>query len=98
MPGKSRHGKGKHSQHSKKSKVLRRQGTMAAMPPATATTTEIPKQVASMTAPPVPRAATATPTKTATNQYPYITSELRRIAILAGIIIVILIILSITLS
>jgi hypothetical protein len=105
MPGKSRHGKGKHSQHSKKSKVLRRQGTPAAIPQATATTVEIPKQATSTAASPIPKAANLLPkaanmasAKTAVNPYPYITSELRRIAILAGIIIVILIILSIILS
>jgi hypothetical protein len=94
MPGKSRHGKGKH--YSKKSKVLRRQGTAAAMPQATASMPEIPKQATSV-ATPLVKAAVASG-KTATNLYPYITSELRRIAILAGIIIVILIVLSIVLS
>jgi hypothetical protein len=94
MPGKSRHGKGKH--YSKKSKVLRRQGTAAATPQATASMTEIPKQATPATAPLVKTAAASA--KTAANLYPYITSELRRIAILAGIIIVILIVLSIVLS
>jgi len=98
MPGKSRHSKGKHSHSSKKSKALQRQGTTAAMPHATGTTPEMQKQVAILATSPGLKAATATPAKTATNQYPYITSELRRIAILAGIIIVILIVLSITLS
>ena len=93
MPGKSRHGKGKH--YSKKSKVLRRQGASPAMPQATASIPEIPKQAISVATPLVK--ATAASAKTA-NLYPYITSELRRIAILAGIIIIILIVLAIILS
>ena len=97
MPGKSRHGKGKHPHYSKKSKALRRQGTTA-MPQAAAGMPDIPKQAAPVTAPPVPRTTAVAPAKTTINQYPYITSELRRIAILAGIIIIILIVLSITLS
>lgn len=96
MPGKSRHGKGKH--YSKKSKALRRQGTTPAVPQATASIPEIPKQVIPVAASTVRKAANAATAKTAVNLYPYITSELKRIAILAGIIIVILIVLSIVLS
>jgi len=97
MPGKSRHGKGKHSRYSKKSKALRRQG-ITPVPQATSNMPDVPKQMTPTSAMPVLKAATIAPGKTAANQYPYITSELRRIAILAGIIVVILIVLSIVLS
>jgi hypothetical protein len=100
MPGKSRHGKGKHPHYSKKSKALRRQGTpatAATVSQAAAGTSEITRPVAPMSAPPAPKAAMPT-AKAAVNPYPFITSELRRIAILGGIIIVILVVLSIVLS
>jgi hypothetical protein len=97
MPGKSRHSKGKHPHYSKRSKALRRQATATAATQATAGMPESLQQAASAATAPVPKAASST-AKTAEIQYPYITSELRRIAILAGIIIVILVVLSIVLS
>jgi hypothetical protein len=97
MSGKSRHGKGKRFHYSKKSKALRRQEAAVAKSPATIGTPEIPRPVASTTTPTVPKAAVTT-AKGAVNPYPYITSELRRIAILGGIIIVILIVLSVILT
>jgi len=92
MPGKSRHGKGKHPHHSKKSKAIQRRqaGVIQQQPDSATAAPAAPVQPA-----PVPTAA-ATP-KVRTAQYPYITSELRRIGILAGIILVILIVLSIVL-
>jgi hypothetical protein len=97
MSGKSRHGKGKRFHYSRKSKALRRQGAAAAVSPATAGAPEIPRPVVPATTPPVPKAAVAT-TKGTVNPYPYIGRELRRIAILAGITIVILVILAVVLS
>jgi hypothetical protein len=97
MPGKSRHGKGKHFHYSKKSKALRRQGAAATVSQATAGTPEIPRPAAPAAVPATPKAAVST-AKATVNPYPYIASELRRIAILGGIIIVILIVLSIVLS
>ncbi len=99
MP-KSRHSRGKHPHYSKKSKALRRQGTpgtAATVSQATAAMPEIPRPVAPGAAPLVSKASVPT-AKAAVNLYPYITSELRRIALLGGIIIVILVVLSVVLS
>lgn len=87
MPGKSRHGKGKRYQYSKKHKNTPRQNTAAAPVAATAAATKpvTPAQTA-----PVGKAAAA-PASVITNQYAYIPGDLRRIGILTGIIIVILI-------
>ena len=90
MPGKSRHGKGKHAHLSKKSRAKQRHGTMALQPPV-ATAAPQPATTASM--PPPPRSPTS-PARLKTAQYPYITTELRRIGILAGIILVILVVLA----
>ena len=96
MPGKSRHGKGKHPHRSKKSKAIQRQETRASQRNAAldtrpiAAATDIDK-----TATPKP---TVTSEKTKTIQYPFIAGELRRIGILAGIILIILIILALVLS
>jgi hypothetical protein len=98
MPGKSRHGKGKHHHQSKKSKALRRQGTAAATPAATGTTAAAPPAAAPpVKVTPSPKAA-GTPAKPAVIEYPYAIDELKRIGILAGIAIVILFILSFIVS
>jgi len=94
MPGKSRHGKGKHPHHSKKSKAIERQAGNLLQQQATAVA---PKPAASAEASPAPKAAAATAAVT-TPRYPYVAGELKRIGILAGIFIVILIVLSIVLS
>ncbi len=94
MPGKSRrHGKGKHPHHSKKSKAIQHKEAAALQQTAA---TSVPGQAAAIDTTPLPKVA-ATPAKTRTLQYPYITGELRRIGILAGIILVILIILAVVL-
>ena len=93
MPGKSRHTKGKHPHKSKKSKAKQRQQTLTLHQVPDETT----GQDTAIDIQPVSRTITS-PTKTRTIQYPYITGELRRIGILAGMIIVILIILAIVLS
>ena len=91
MPGKSRHGKGKHPHHSKKSKAIqRRQAGIVQQQPDSVTA-----MPAAAVQAPMPT-ATATP-KARTAHNPYIISELRRIGILAGIILVILIVLSVVL-
>jgi hypothetical protein len=93
MPGKSRHGKGRHPHHSKKSKA-KLHSAMALTQPGVADTS----QPAAAASTPPSSDVSASPTKFRTPQYPYITAELRRIGILAGIIIVILIILAQVLS
>jgi hypothetical protein len=90
MP-KSRHGRGKHPHRSKKSKAMRRQ---AGIPLPSQATAVAPKPSAPAEAPPAPKTVAAPAVVTAP-QYPYIAGELKRIAILAGIIIVALIVLSI---
>lgn len=99
MPGKSRHGKGKNPHHSKKSKAMMRQASTPLQQQAAAVA---PKPVESVEAQTAPKADTTpksvtTPEAVATPRYPYVTGELKRIGILAGIIIVVLIVLSIVL-
>ena len=93
MSGKSRHGKKKHLPQGKKRRgrqispgaVATQQAEIQAdKPPA-------PAQVA------VPSASTPVPVS-AVARYPYILAELRRIGILAGIVLVILIVLALVLS
>jgi hypothetical protein len=98
MPGKSRRGKGKHPHYSKKSKIRQRQvgaglpqPTGAGLPQQAAAS--VPQPAAPVSARPVSKAAATT----ATIQYP-IVSELKRIGILTGIIIIILVILYIVLT
>ena len=85
MPGKSRRGRGKHSARSKK-----RRGAI---------TRVAQQQVAAETyKPAVPLAPSPTPLVTPTGiRYPYINTELRRIGILAGIMLAILVILALVL-
>jgi hypothetical protein len=94
MPGKSRHGKSKHAQHSKKYKAMRRQAGIPLQPQATIAA---PKPAVPVGAMPAPKTA-AEPAAVATPQYPYVRGELKRIAIFAGIIIIALIVLSIVIS
>ena len=95
MSGKSRHRKGKYSFQGKKKKSGQRfsgavaQEQVAAQVPGAG----VPARVA------VPAASAPTPVaKSAVALYPYITAELKRIGILAGIILVILIVLALVLS
>jgi hypothetical protein len=102
MPGKSRHGKGKHPHYSKKGKIRQHQASSGTPQPAGVSlpqqaTANVPKPAAPISASPVPRAATR-PEAATIAHYPDIVSELKRIGILTGIIIVILIVLSIVLS
>jgi hypothetical protein len=89
MPSKSRHNRGKHSfQNKKKGKqitpvaVAQEQTTSPAEPKATPTRITTPR----------PSAPT-----TATASHPHITAELRRIGILAGIMLAVLVVLAFTL-
>jgi hypothetical protein len=85
MPGKSRRGRGKHSARSKKKHGT--QVRVARLPVAA----ETYKPAAPVVPSPVPL-GTSTGTR-----YPYIVKELRRIGILAGIMLAILIILALSL-
>ena len=93
MPGKLQHGKGKHPHHSKKSKARQRHIATALKPPVADT----PQPATAISTASIPKVTTS-PAKSRTAQYPYITTELRRIGILAGIILVILIVLAVVLS
>ena len=94
MPGKSQHSKGKHPSRRKKGKG--RPGlAIAAQQPAVAQTYKPvpqPKAPPPSVSAPAPRAA---PTAA---RHPYIISELRRIGILAGIMLAILVVLVLVLS
>ena len=95
MPGKSKHGKGKYSVRSKKKRSGRGSVDGVAQ-----------EQLVSQTYEPVPQPEVSaplpsTPTPSASVsaiRYPYITTELRRIGILAGITLVILVVLALVLS
>jgi hypothetical protein len=94
MPAKSKHGKGKHPHQSRRSKAIQRQASSVVKQNAI---DEAPVAAAGIDIPPVPKVRTES-AKVKTMQYPFIVSELRRIGILAGIILVVLIILAIILS
>lgn len=95
MPGKSRHGKGKYSFQSKRkkgkqhfeAKAIQQQAVAQASKPVTS-----PGLVTPSASRPTPKTALTTA------RYPYITAELRRIIILGGIMLVILIVLALVLS
>lgn len=94
MPGKSQHGKGKHTVRSKR-KSGRGSGAIAAQqPPVSQTYGPVPQPEVSTPSPstPIP-SATVSPVR-----YPYIITEIRRIGILAGITLVILVVLALVLS
>lgn len=89
MPSKSRHRRDKHLARSKKGKSRQDFSVSGAQRPATAQNYE-PVSPA-----PTPSAKVLTPRLRLTpRQYPYITTELRRIAIVAGIMLAILVVLS----
>lgn len=93
MPGKSRQKKSKHPHHSKKSKAIQRQANTGLRQ----TPVAAPKPVVPVTPLPKPTVESIqAPTKTIS--YPYVAGELRRIGILAGIVLIVLIILSIVLT
>lgn len=96
MTGKSRHGMGKHQSQSKKKKISRRldlerqrSSVIAARQQAVLQPSHESPPLESMPAPVA---------KSVTTQYPYVAIELRRIGILAGIMLVILVVLALILS
>jgi hypothetical protein len=90
MPDKSRQGKGKHLVRSKRKKsghgiVAVAQQPVVSQPGGPAPQAEVPARLS----------VTSTPSATvSTVLYPYIFSELRRIGIIAGIMLVILVVLA----
>jgi hypothetical protein len=93
MPGKPRQKKSKHLHHSRKSKAIQRQATIGSIQ----TPINIPKPVVPVTPPPSPKEESI-PAPAKAISYPYVTGELRRIGILAVIVLIILIILSVILT
>ena len=94
MTVKPQHSKGKHHPQSKKGRAMQRSTAMA---PQQQIVAQTQKQVvpASM---PTPSASVRTTSATpGAARYPYITTELRRIGILAGIMLAILIVLALIL-
>jgi hypothetical protein len=89
MPGKSKRGKAKRYQQIKKTQNVQRQDTIAAPAPAAATA---PKAAAPVRTIQAGKTAAAT-ANVISNQYAYVPGDLRRIGILTGVIIVILIVL-----
>ena len=102
MSGKSRHVKGKHLSRSKRGKIGQRLGLERRQSPAIAPH----QQSIDQTSKPLPRPRVSAPSASASTPmvkpsaavYPYITTELRRIGILAGIMLAILVVLALVLS
>ena len=90
MPSKSRRKRGKQSFHGRKG---RRQAPLpTTTPQPAATPTHAPEATPSpMTG---PSQSTPTPTVPAAARYPYVAGELKRIGIMAGIMVAVLVILS----
>jgi len=91
MPSKSQHSKRKHSFQSKKKKGRRSHPNALAQRQAD-TQDDKPVTPPEVVAPPA-----STPTLPTAIQYPYVLTELRRIGILAGIILAILVVLALVL-
>ena len=93
MPGKAGHSRGKPHQ-SRKSKAKQRHASMAASPPVA----EAPRPAAVDSVPAPAPSVPVLPKPSGGVPYPHVRAELRRIGILAGIIIVVLIVLALVLS
>ena len=95
MPGKSRHGKGKQPVRSKRRRSGRSSLDMVAQQlPTSQTYRSVPQPEVLPASPSV----TSPEVTVTTARYPYIITELRRIGILAGITLVILVVLALVLS
>ena len=97
MPGKSRHGKKKHSFRDKTKRNRQYSSVATSQQPVAAQTVE-PTVAPKPSVPPVSVPAPAAKAKTVTVRYPYIIAELRRFGILAGIMLVVLIVLALIIS
>ena len=95
MPGKSGQRRGKYSSRGKKRKGKWGSSAVVAQQPAVAPAHEpaaLPEVTAPVASEPTPVA------KPALARYPYIITELRRIGILAGIMVVVLVVLALVLA
>jgi len=93
MPSKSRHSRGKQSFQGKKKKSKRIPAVTVAQEQATSPT-EPPATPARRVAPPL---SAPTPTPPPAASHPHVAAELRRIGILAGIMLAVLVVLAFTL-
>ncbi len=93
MPGKPRQKKSKHLHHSRKSKAIQRRATVGSRQ----NPVETSRPVVPIVPSPAPKAESI-PVPSKTISYPYVSGELRRIGILTGIVLIILIILSVVLT
>ena len=94
MPNKSRHGKRKHSTLSKRRKERQRSLATTTRQPETAQVSMPTSSTGKVNSKTSVQAPSATP---ATDDYAYVTAELKRIGILTGVILVILIVLALVL-
>jgi hypothetical protein len=95
MSGKSRHSHGKHSSHGKKKKMKLRQQLLASQPSPAAVPAEAPVSPPEAPVAEVKKSVSPPPIMA---KYPYIFTELRRIGILGGVMLVILIALALILT
>lgn len=93
MAKKSRQGKGRHQPQSKKGKAMQRYAAVAAGQQGVPTESPPSEPVAKPVSSPQPGARTA-PAVPGKARYTFITAELKRIGILSGIILAILIVLA----
>ena len=96
MAGKLQHGRGKHPARSKKAKAKQRTAVMASSGQSVVARMPEPAVLSHVSAPPASRRIL--PTTSRAPRYPYITAELKRIGIVAGIILAILVVLALVLS
>jgi len=94
MPGKSKHGKGRRAQFRNKPRQPQAAAPVAASPAAPAMPASAVKPEAKPVAKPVTTAKTQAAKVAAAAEYPYIGSELKKIAIITGIIVVAIIVLT----
>ena len=97
MSGKSRRGHAKHISQSKKKRSRVSHATIAVQQPVAAAAVAPEPAVAAKVVAPVSKASTPT-RKPSAISYPLVSVELRRIGILAGIMLVVLVVLSLVLS
>jgi hypothetical protein len=95
MSGKSRHGRGKHSLHAKKKKMKLRQQMLASRPAPVAVPAEAPVSPPEAPVAEIKKPISPPPIMA---KYPYIFTELRRIGILGGVMLVILVALALILA
>lgn len=93
MPKKSRHGKGRRPQY--RNNIRQQQGASQAIQNAVAAPGTPAPAAAKI---PAPSKGQSGSTAATAAQYPYFTSELKKIGIISGIIIIILVILAVVLT